>query len=212
VGEVVAVAEVNAGDVVLRGRGRGRGRAHLCVPSPSSPPSPGRRGVGVCEAHGLQPVGLPESLYRNVRAAGNARQRVGPISRGDSLLAGAVRGPIMPSNVPPGPTPAVTARSRVQRITREQARKYAFDWEDGPLLRVRRAESLEVEPYAASTGHFKTPDDKAIPARRPGFDRTPPHANPIGGPVFLEGAERGDTLVVTVEEILVDDYSWIAIG
>jgi acetamidase/formamidase len=30
--------------------------------------------------------------------------------------------------------------------------------------------------------------------------------------VWLEGAERGDTLVVTVEDILVDDYSWIAIG
>jgi amidase len=118
----------------------------------------------------------------------------------------------MPSNVPPEPIPTVTARSRVQRITREQARKYAFDWEDEPLLRVRPGESFEVETYDASTGYFKTPDDKAIPARRPGFDRTPPHANPIGGPVFLEGAERGDTLVITIEDILVDDYSWIAIG
>jgi acetamidase/formamidase len=100
----------------------------------------------------------------------------------------------------------------VQRIPREQARKYAFDWEDEPLLRVRPGESFEVETYDASTGYFKTPDDKAIPARRPGFDRTPPHANPIGGPVFLEGAERGDTLVITLEDILVDDYSWTAIG
>jgi amidase len=118
----------------------------------------------------------------------------------------------MASNVPPDPIPTVTARSRVQRITREQARKYAFDWEDEPLLRVRPGESFEVETYDASTGYFKTPEDKAIPARRPGFDRTPPHANPIGGPVFLEGAERGDTLVITIEDILVDDYSWIAIG
>jgi acetamidase/formamidase len=30
--------------------------------------------------------------------------------------------------------------------------------------------------------------------------------------VWLEGAERGDTLVVTIEDILVGDYSWIAIG
>jgi acetamidase/formamidase len=100
----------------------------------------------------------------------------------------------------------------VQRITREQARKYAFDWEDEPLLRVRPGESFEVETYDASTGYFKTPADKAIPARRPGFDRSPPLANPIGGPVYLEGAERGDTLVVQVEDILVDDYSWIAVG
>jgi amidase len=100
----------------------------------------------------------------------------------------------------------------MQRILREQARKYAFDWRDAPLLRVRAGESFEIETYDASTGFFKTPDDKAIPGKRPGFDRTPPHANPIGGPVFLEGAERGDVLAVTIEDIVVDDYSWVAIG
>ena len=100
----------------------------------------------------------------------------------------------------------------MKRITRDQARKYAFDWEDEPLLRVRPGESFEVETYDASTGYFKTADDKAVPARRPGFDRSPPLANPIGGPVWLEGAERGDVLVVSVEDILVDDYSWVAIG
>jgi acetamidase/formamidase len=100
----------------------------------------------------------------------------------------------------------------VQRIPREQARKYAFDWEDEPLLHVRPGESFEIETYDASTGYFKTAADKAIPALRPGFDRTPPLANPIGGPVYLEGAERGDTLVITIEDIVVDDYSWIAIG
>jgi len=100
----------------------------------------------------------------------------------------------------------------MQRILRDQARKYAFDWEDKPLLTVKPGESFEIETYDASTGYFKTPEDKAIPAKRPGFDRTPAQANPIGGPVFLEGAERGDTLVVTVEDILVEDYSWIAIG
>jgi acetamidase/formamidase len=100
----------------------------------------------------------------------------------------------------------------MQRIPRDQARKYAFDWRDEPLLRVRPGESLEVETWDASTGYFKTPEDKAIPARRPGFDRSPPHANPIGGPVYIEGAERGDTLVVTIEDITVADYSWIAVG
>jgi acetamidase/formamidase len=100
----------------------------------------------------------------------------------------------------------------MQRITREQARKYAFDWRDEPLLRVRAGESFEVETYDASTGYFKSADDLAIPARRPGYDRVPPLSNPIGGPVWLEGAERGDTLVVTIDDILVDDFSWIAIG
>jgi amidase len=100
----------------------------------------------------------------------------------------------------------------MQRIPRDLARKYAFDWEDEPLLRVRCGESFEIETYDASTAFFKSAGDKAIPALRPGFDKTPPLANPIGGPVFLDGAARGDTLVVTVEDIVVEDYSWIAIG
>jgi amidase len=100
----------------------------------------------------------------------------------------------------------------MQRITREQARKYAFDWRDEPLLRVDCGESFEIETYDASSGYFKSSQDKAVPALRPGFDRSPPLANPIGGPVWLRGAERGDTLVVTVQDILVEDYSWIAIG
>jgi acetamidase/formamidase len=100
----------------------------------------------------------------------------------------------------------------MQRIHREQARKYAFDWEDEPLIRVGCGQSFEIETYDASTGYFKSAKDKALPALRPGFDRQPPLANPIGGPVWLDDAERGDTLVVTIEDIVVDDYSWIAIG
>ena len=100
----------------------------------------------------------------------------------------------------------------MQRIAREHARKYAFDAEDTPLLRVRCGERFEVETDDASTGYFKSEHDKAIPAQRPGFDRSPPLVNPVAGPIWVEGAERGDTLVVAVEDILVDDCSWIAIG
>ncbi len=100
----------------------------------------------------------------------------------------------------------------MQRISREQARKYAFDWRDTPLLRVQPGESFELETYDASTGYFRSAADKAIPARRPGFDRAPPLANPLAGPVYLEGAERGDVLVIHLEEITVADSSWIAIG
>lgn len=100
----------------------------------------------------------------------------------------------------------------VHKIEREQARKYAFDWRDEPLVRLASGESVEIETYDASTGYFRTPEDLAIPANRKGFDRTPPTANPIGGPIYVEGAARGDTLAVTIESITVDDYSWIAVG
>src|SRR5205085_7430936 len=100
----------------------------------------------------------------------------------------------------------------MQRILREQARKYAFDWRDQPLLRVQPGETFEVETWDASAGYFKSAADKAIPGKRPGFDRTPPLANPIAGPVFLEGAQRGDTLVIAIESITVEEMSWIAVG
>ena len=70
----------------------------------------------------------------------------------------------------------------MQRIIREQARKFAFDWRDEPLLRVKPGEVFEMETWDASSGYFKTPDDKAIPARRPGFDKNPPLANPLAWP------------------------------
>jgi acetamidase/formamidase len=100
----------------------------------------------------------------------------------------------------------------MQRIPRDLARKFAFDWRDEPLLRVRKGETFEVETWDASSGYFKSPEDKAIPARRPGFDRNPPLVNPIAGPVFIEEAERGDSIAITIESIAPEAYSWIAVG
>jgi amidase len=100
----------------------------------------------------------------------------------------------------------------MKHIARELARKFAFDWRDDVLLRVEPGELFEVETFDASNGYFTSEHDKAIPARRPGFDRIPPLANPIAGPIWLEGAQRGDVLVVAIEEIVVDTYSWIAVG
>ena len=100
----------------------------------------------------------------------------------------------------------------MKRIPRDQARKFAFDADDGPLLRVEPGEPFEVETFDASSGYFKSEADKAIPALRPGFDRVPPLVNPIAGPIWVEGAKRGDVLVMAIDEIVVEDYSWIAIG
>jgi amidase len=100
----------------------------------------------------------------------------------------------------------------MQSIPRDLARKFAFDWRDKPLLHVEPGEVFEVETFDASNGYIKTEHDKAIPAHRPGFDRVPPMANPIAGPIWVKGATRGDVLVVSIEEIEVDNYSWIAIG
>ena len=100
----------------------------------------------------------------------------------------------------------------MQQVTRDNARKYAFDWNDSPILYVKPGETFEIETWDASTGYFQNTNDKAIPSLRPGFDKTPPLTNPIGGPVFVEGAAPGDTLLICIESITVDSYSWTAIG
>jgi acetamidase/formamidase len=100
----------------------------------------------------------------------------------------------------------------MQRIRRDQALKYAFDWRDEPLLRVQPGERFALETWDAGAGYFRTPADLAIPGRRPGFDRTPPQANPIAGPVCFEGARRGDTLIVEIDSIEVGKTSWSAVG
>lgn len=100
----------------------------------------------------------------------------------------------------------------MQKLPRELAKKYAFDWRDEPLLHVQPGETFELETWDASTGYFQKETDKAIPALRPGFDRTPPLANPIAGPIYVDGAKRGDTLVVQIESITPEPFSWIAIG
>ena len=55
---------------------------------------------------------------------------------------------------------------------REQARKYAFDWRDEPLLRVACGESFEIETWDASTGYFRSESfgvEKSISAPAPSF-------------------------------------------
>ena len=79
----------------------------------------------------------------------------------------------------------------MQTIGRDQAKKYAFDWRDDPLSQVSEGETIAIETWDASTGFFGTPEDKAIPTYRPGFDRSPPPANPIAGPVHIEGRGTG---------------------
>ncbi|MSR32441.1 MAG: hypothetical protein EXR99_13155 [Gemmataceae bacterium] len=100
----------------------------------------------------------------------------------------------------------------MKKISREQARKFAFNANDAPLLRVKPGEEIEIETWDAGSGFFKTSADKAIPGSRPGFDKVPPLANPIAGPVFIEGAQRGDTLVARIHEIMVEKDSWVAVG
>ena len=77
-----------------------------------------------------------------------------------------------------------------------------------PLMRVAQGESFVVETEDAGSGLVRSADVAPHLMDFPTRNFEPPKGNPIGGPVFVEGAERGDLLEVTVERIIVDEQGF----
>jgi amidase len=82
--------------------------------------------------------------------------------------------------------------------------KYTFDSQHSPILKVQLGESFILETEDAPSGTYRTLEDAAqLPA--PWYlKHSPPQANPVTGPVFVEGVEPGDTLVVHIEQLQLD--------
>ena len=96
----------------------------------------------------------------------------------------------------------------MQRIVKADALKYELDHRDEPLLRVAQGESFVVETYDAQSGTITSADIAPLIAEMPSAKSEPGKGNPVGGPVFVEGAEPGDLLEVIIEKIIVDETGW----
>ena len=96
----------------------------------------------------------------------------------------------------------------MQRITKDQALKYEVNGQDEPLLRVRQGESFVVETFDAQAGNITSAEDAHRVPKMPNARATPGKGNPVGGPVFVEGAEAGDLLEVSIEKIIVEEQGW----
>ncbi len=96
----------------------------------------------------------------------------------------------------------------MQRIVKADALKYELDYRDEPLLRVAQGESFVVETYDAQSGTITSADVAPLIAGMPSAKSEPGKGNPVGGPVFVEGAEPGDLLEVTIEKIIVEEQGW----
>lgn len=99
----------------------------------------------------------------------------------------------------------------MKRIPRDLALRFEFDARVPPILRVAPGESFVVETEDAIAGQIRDEGTLPIPERLWSFKTTPPRANPMGGPVYLEGAEKGDLVVVNIEKVEVDDQGVTAI-
>jgi len=89
----------------------------------------------------------------------------------------------------------------MKRISRDQAKVYVFDRNLPPKLRVAPGEKFMVETEDAASGYLR--EEGKSPLDRPLLDTWPPFANPVGGPIWIEGVKRGDLLAIRIEEILV---------
>jgi amidase len=84
----------------------------------------------------------------------------------------------------------------MKRILRDQL-IYGFDAATPPVLTIDPGETIVVESHDTSTDRLNKPEDL------PSFvaARDPRKVNPAGGPIFVTGAEPGDTLAVTIIDI-----------
>ncbi|MBM3945058.1 MAG: hypothetical protein FJ317_06165, partial [SAR202 cluster bacterium] len=140
------------------------------------------------------------------------------MTRGGPVLFQPDTGRILPPHFPVAafhakmrPTPVRRDASRrciMQRITRDKALKYEFNFRDTPLLRVKQGESFVVESWDAGSGIIKSPADYKKLRSSPEWTSEPIKGNPIAGPIYVDGAEKGDLLEVTLEAIEPLDYGW----
>ncbi len=71
---------------------------------------------------------------------------------------------------------------------------YEFSRHLEPRARIEPGETLLVESEDALSGQIRTNDDQRDKA-------AVPFSNPVAGPIFVEGAEPGDSIAVTIQEI-----------
>ena len=71
---------------------------------------------------------------------------------------------------------------------------YEFSRHNPPVARIQPGESLRIETQDALSGQIRIEGDRRDKVKMP-------YSNPLAGPIYVEGAERGDTLTVAIHSI-----------
>jgi amidase len=100
------------------------------------------------------------------------------------------------------------SKETLKRIPRSQATLTEYGAAMPPQLSVGLGERFVVETIDNFFDTVSEPGDAPRLDRPPIEARQYFRANPLAGPVYVEGVEAGDTLVVEVEEIAVRDWGW----
>ena len=91
----------------------------------------------------------------------------------------------------------------IKKLTRDQI-VYTLDKTNPPVIEIDPGETLVLETYDARTGTIRSNKDL--------LDKPHPlGANPATGPIYVRGAEPGDTLVVEILQIDLADQGFLAV-
>ena len=82
---------------------------------------------------------------------------------------------------------------------------YSFSAGNSPSLRVPSGSTVEIDTYDCFSNQLRTADDKMESLD---WDRI----NPATGPIYVEGAEPGDLLKVTISRIEIDEKGTMVSG
>jgi amidase len=89
----------------------------------------------------------------------------------------------------------------VKRIARDRALVYAFDPSLPPAFAVAAGEEFAIETEDASSGLLAGGDLPPTEANVPYVRHQPAKANPVGGPVFVDGLEAGGRVEIEIVEV-----------
>lgn len=93
----------------------------------------------------------------------------------------------------------------MEKVTAEGNTIFAFSKNNKPVLFVDSGETIEIETIDALSNQIQTEEDtiEAIDWER---------VNPATGPIYINQAEKGDILKVTIEKININDQGVLLAG
>lgn len=98
-------------------------------------------------------------------------------------------------------------------LSRDSLKSYSFDYRKEIDLRIQEGESFVVETEDALNGKVKSEKDTYSKENyKPYSDFEPAHSNPLSGPVYIEGAEKGDVLEINIEKIIPEKTGFVAVS
>ena len=95
-----------------------------------------------------------------------------------------------------------------KRIARENATVTEFGAHLPPVLRVQPGEPFVVETQDNFFGAIATENDLPTPDALPFLRYQFWKVNPVAGPIYVEGLQAGDLLILEIEDIIPSERGW----